>query len=373
MKSKLFLIAALACALAIPASAGPLADATSDMLWGIEIGGYIDIGSTYNLNDPATDMNSYRVFDTDDGDFVDFHALQFSFDKLPEDCDEVGFRVDMMYGEDAALVGGGSGVLDDGNLNIYQAYISYIAPIGNGLTIDLGRFATWHGYEVIESGLNDQFSRSFLFGYAIPFTHTGARFTYTINEMWEVGYSLTQGWDTVEDNNDSLTHHIMIRTMPTEQIYIQNSLAYGPEMPGDNGSYTLLYDLVGTYQATEQFLIGANFDWGQTEDYGVGGGDADWWGIAGYLRYDVNDKFYAAVRGEWMNDEDNLRLGAPLIAPDTDVELWEVTLTLGYEVVDGLLTRVEYRHDDADSDIFVDDSGLDNTQDTISLEVIYSF
>ena len=391
MKSKLFLSAVLAVAMAVPVSAGPLADATADMLWGVELGGYLEVSSTYNLNDPFTDANSYRVFDTDDGDFVDINAFQLYIDKLPEDVDEVGFRVDMLYGEDAALIGGGDGVLDDGNLNIYQAYISYIAPIGNGLTIDLGRFATWHGYEVIEGGANDQFSRSFMFGYAIPFTHTGARLTYTINEMWEVSYGLTQGWDTVEDTNDSLTHHFAIRTMPTDDIYIQNSIAYGPEdhningvdattgLPdgsralGDNGSYTFLYDLVATWQATDQLLLGANFDYGIAEDYSVASGDADWWGIAGYVRYDITDKLYGAVRGEWMNDEDNSRFGAGAFS---DVEVWEVTLTLGYEVVDGLLTRVEYRHDDADQDIFFDDGAAGSTtdtQDTISFEVIYSF
>lgn len=372
MKSKLFLSVVMAVALALPVSAGPLADATADMLWGVELGGYLDVASTYNLNDPFTQANSYRVYDTDDGDFVDIHAFQLYIDKLPEDVDEVGFRVDMLYGEDATLIGGGSGVLADGNMNIYQAYISYIAPIGNGLTIDLGRFATWHGYEVIESGANDQYSRSFMFGLAIPFTHTGARLTYTINEMWEVSYGLTQGWDTVEDNNDSLTHHFAIRTMPTDDIYIQNSVAYGPEMAGDNGSYTFLYDLVATWQATDQLMLGANFDYGNAEDATVAGGDADWWAIAGYVRYDITDKLYGAVRGEWMEDEDNTRFGAGAFS---DVEVWEVTLTLGYEVVDGLLTRIEYRHDDADQDIFADDSTgtFDDSQDTIAFEVIYSF
>ncbi|MBI1389619.1 MAG: outer membrane beta-barrel protein [bacterium] len=373
MKNKVILACAVAiCAMAIPVSAGPLADATSDMLWGIEIGGYIDLGFNYNLSDPSTDMNSYRYFDNDEGDFVDFHALQFSFDKLPEDVDEVGFRVDMMYGEDAPILGGGDGVLDDGNLNIYQAYLSYIAPVGNGLTIDVGRFKSFFGYEEIESGMNDQFSRSLLFGYAIPHTNTGARFTYTVNEMWEVSYALTQGWDTVEDTNDSLSHSVAIRAMPTEKIFIQNSFSYGPEMPGDNGSYTWLYDLVGTYQATDQLRLGANFDYGDSEDADLNGGDAQWWGVGGYARYDVNDKIYAALRGEWFEDNDNIRLFAPL-APNTNTNLWEITATLGYQVVDGLLTRVEYRHDDASEDIFVDDSGLDDAQDTVSLEVIYSF
>lgn len=388
MKKTWILSTALAGLLAAPvASAGPLADATSDMLWGIELGGYMQLGSTYNFDSPDNEMNFGRIFDTDDADLIDFHAFQFYADKLPEDVNEVGFRIDGMFGEDATGVGGGDGVLDSGDFNLYQAYVSYIAPVGNGLTLDAGRFVTWHGYELIESPLNDNISRSFLFGYAIPFTHTGFRGTYTFNEMVEASVGVTQGWDTVEDNNDSPSYHFALRLMPMETVYVQNSVAFGPEATGNNSDNTILYDLVATWQATPQFLVGANFDWGSAEDLAVGGSDAEWMGFAGYLRYDINDKLYAAVRGEYFDDQDGYRFstvsgygahaaysGGAFVAPG-DVEVWETTITLGYEVVEGLMTRLEYRHDDAEDEIFFgDDMGeFEDTQDTIAFEIIYSF
>ena len=56
-----------------------------------------------------------------------------------------------------------------------------------------------------------------------------------------------------------------------------------------------------------------------------------------------------------------------------DVEVWEITATLGYSPVKDLMTRLEFRHDDADQDVFLDGSGLSDTQNTIAAEVIYSF
>jgi hypothetical protein len=349
--------------------AGPFADATKDNLWGVELGGYLDLSSTYNLNDPVTDANAGRIFDTDDGDVIDFNAFNLYLDRLPEDAGDVGFRVDMIIGEDANLIGGNDGVLSNDDFNVYQAYISYIAPVGNGITIDVGRFATWHGYEVIESPANDQFSRSFLFGLAIPFTHTGFRAGYDFNDWVSASVGVTQGWDTVEDNNDSLTVHGALYLQPTEELFIGNSFAYGPEKTGDNADNTFLWDLVATYQITDQILLGANFDYANQENSVIGGGDAEWYGAAGYIRYDFREDMYGAVRGEFFDDSDGARTGAP------GNEFWEITVTYGYQVTDQLLGRIEYRHDEADTPFFDDDSGVgvEDSQDTIAFEIIYSF
>lgn len=363
------------------AYAGVLADATSDALGGIEIGGYIDISYLYNFNDPSDNQggNGIRIFDNDHND-INLNLLQLYIDRLPEDPGEVGFRIDFAIGEDSSTI-----VPDDlfdmgDDFNIYQAYISYIAPIGEGLTIDLGRWVTHHGYEVIESPANDQFSRSILFGWAIPFTHMGLRMSYDFNEMWGVSGAITQGWDVVEDNNDSKTFHGAVYFRPTDTISITNSFAFGPELDDNNHDNRFLYDLVASWQATEQLLVGANFDYGFDEDQAPDGDDGVWWGVAGYVRYDITDALYVGARGEYFDDSDGQRIsmvtGQDAAGDDitvSEVKLWEVTLTLGYNVLENLLTRIEYRHDDADKAIFDDDGDIEDTQDTIAFEVVYSF
>ena len=63
---------------------------------------------------------------------------------------------------------------------LQQAYLTAVLPVGAGLTVDVGKFVTHMGNEVIESKDNWNYSRSFLFAYAIPYYHTGIRLTYPL-------------------------------------------------------------------------------------------------------------------------------------------------------------------------------------------------
>jgi len=365
---KLSVVSVVGAALLLAGSvayAGPLADATADTLWGIQLGGYLDVSYTYDFNDPNVSANSIggRAFADDDNE-IQLDAFQLYIDKLPKDAGEVGFRFDFLAGEDAQAIGDLWGGTND--ISIYQAFISYIAPVGNGLTIDVGRFAASAGYESIESPANDQFARGLLFTLAQPWTTTGLRLTYPINDQWEVSGALTEGWDVVDDNNEAWTFNGAVRWMPMESVYIQESVYYGPEQFNDNDNYRLLNDLVAKWDINESWTVGANFDY-ITEDDVVGTSDGDLWGLAGFVRYNVNEALYLALRGEWMDDKDGMATGA------LDNELWEITATLGYTVTEGLLTRLEYRHDDADAAMFADEDVTDDQQDTIAVEVIYSF
>src|SRR5215831_9588552 len=72
-----------------------------------------------------------------------------------------------------------------------------------GLSIKGGKFVTLLGAEVIEPWANFNYSRSFLFGFAIPFTNTGVLATYPIFDNLSVSAGGVVGWDNVADNNNS--------------------------------------------------------------------------------------------------------------------------------------------------------------------------
>ena len=101
--------------------------------------------------------------------------------------------------------------------------------------------------------------------------------------------------------------------------------------------------------------------------------DASWQGVAGYARYQFNDWYALAARAEYFNDEDGVRTGVRSSRGVGSVNLWELTLTNEFKVYKDLITRLEYRHDHASDAVFSAGSSTDNTQDTISAEVIYPF
>ena len=50
------------------------------------------------------------------------------------------------------------------------------------------------GCEVIAAEGNPLYSHSYLFGYAIPFTHTGVKFNYVWNSQWSTYFAVVNGW-----------------------------------------------------------------------------------------------------------------------------------------------------------------------------------
>src|SRR5574342_326858 len=109
--------------------------------------------------------------------------------------------------------------------------MSYLAPVGkNGLQVDVGKFATPHGAEVIDSKDNWNYSRGLLYTLAIPFYHFGIRSKYTWNPKVALSAFMVNGWNNVVDNNTGKTYGLTLNLNPTSKIAItQNDMA-GPEM-----------------------------------------------------------------------------------------------------------------------------------------------
>ena len=64
------------------------------------------------------------------------------------------------YGQAAKIINGSDAPFSDGsNFFLKEAYLSYLAPVGKGLTLTVGKFVTNAGAEVIESNANWNYSR----------------------------------------------------------------------------------------------------------------------------------------------------------------------------------------------------------------------
>jgi hypothetical protein len=108
-------------------------------------------------------------------------------------------------------------------------------------------------------------------------------------------------------------------------------------------------------------------------DLGLDDESVSWWGVAGYIIYDINDIFRLALRGEYFDDVDGFRTG-------TDQHLFEITPTLSIKpfcnkgMLDNLVLRFEYRFDHSNEDAFEnDDSEFEDNQHTVATELLYYF
>jgi len=327
---------------------------------------YLQGGYTYNFENPSTGENGLRVFDHNSNSFViDLGEVLFNKDAA---VGGLGYRLKLSIGETAKWIHSrGLGDVGKDVFDLTEAYVDYSAALGNGLKLRFGKFVRPLGAEVIEARDNPNYSRSFLFNYAIPFTHTGFMASYPLSDKVSASLYLVNGWDNTDDNNKGKTGALSVGYTPIEQVSTTLNLMYGPEKDDNNHDNKFLLDWVGTVKPIKNLSFILNIDYG-TDQHSApdGGGEGKWYGWALIGKYDFNDWFSVALRGEYFNDPQGFRIG-------TAQRLNEVTLTPQFVVAKNLL-RPEYRHDWSDKESFPGSIGSNQKkdQDTIALGEMYT-
>lgn len=329
---------------------------------------YVQGSYLYNFENPDSQENELRVFDHKANSFtLDLAQIQF-LREAP--MNGVGFKLKLSAGETAKWIHSlglgiksGQSPRDSDAFDLTEAYVEYLAPVGKGLKFDFGKFVTYHGAEVIEAKDNPNYSRSLLFNYAIPFTHTGLKVGYTFSDAFNASLHVVNGWDNSDDNNKGKTFGLSVGVTPVEQIVMIFNLMYGPEKDNNTKDNRFLFDWVGTIKPVKNLSFILNVDYAK-EDNSDGTPDSKWYGYAGIVKYDFTDMFSTSVRAEYFNDKQGVRTG-------TVQKVKEVTLTPEFRLAQGLILRPEYRHDWSDK--FAFKSGEKRGQDTIALGVMYTW
>jgi len=339
-----------------------------------EVTGSVDLNYHYNINRPtstgaAVAANGYRVFDVNPNTF-NVGLVELAIENNPADW--IGFRSDLDFGRDAAFYhAAGLGAATD-IFDLQQAYMTLKADVGNGLTFKIGKFVTLHGAEVIEAASNRNASRSLLFNYAIPFTHTGVLVSTPFSDMVSLDVGIVNGWNNVLDNNNGKSFHLMFTVKPTDQITWYLGGSVGPEAAGNDGTYRFLVDTTISYALNDDWTFTLNYDLGQDNTVGGGSGGVDWQGFAAYVDWKSTESFGLTLRGEYY-DDDVATLGPPTGATASG-RLFEGTLTSHWYLADGLDLRFEFRHDHGNAASFLNGSGTSKRfQDTLGTQLVYSF
>jgi hypothetical protein len=113
----------------------------------------------------------------------------------------LGFRLDVGLGETVdRIISVSDYQRNEATKHLLQAYVSYVAPIGKGLTINFGKMYTPIGAEVIDTKDNFNYSRGFLFTYGPYYSH-GTCGQDAVNDKVAVTGFLFDGWDNMFENN----------------------------------------------------------------------------------------------------------------------------------------------------------------------------
>jgi putative OmpL-like beta-barrel porin-2 len=370
------------------ASANPAGTPETRTWWrGITANGFLSLSYGYNTNQPDSHQNQYRVFDFNDNE-PQLDVAQLVIQRAIDKPNQFGFRFDLIAGSGVPEITAAYGLFRDmqtdvaHHVDIPEFYLSYIAPLGEGLRFDAGKFATHMGSEIIGGydGYNDEFSRGFIFGFGVPFTHTGVKATYALTSKIAGMLLVTNGWDEFQRYNQGYSWGSQVTVTPTKTTTVYFNFIHGPERPHDNRDQRSVGEIVGSWKTTSKLNFGFDALYAHEENGVNPGHDAIWKGVAGYAKYNLTKPFSLAFRGEVFNDSGGTRTGVSqtlqgyTLTPEYDMTAKFSDLNPHLKKLDGkFVVRGEVRWDLSNKNVFQRWDTLMGQQFTSAINLIYLF
>lgn len=350
----------------------------------------------YNFNNPVGRVNVLRAYDVLSHEFslnqasvVLEHAPDVSAGR------RWGARLDLQFGQATDTLQGNPSnePRPDIYRNIFQAYGTYVVPIGKGVNVDFGKWASPLGIEGNYTKDQMQYSRSYWFDF-LPFYHMGVRASIPLNNRFSVNYWIVNGTNQVEATNGFKNELFGFTAQPARSVTwtmnyylgqehpdrapsancgslpVQPGLCFTAIQPAPDGR-THIFDSYVTWKATPKLTVAAEGDYviqRLWKDASAGRSSAPSHvdGGAAYLQYQLSSKFAVSTRAEYMSDRGGLFSGLAQA-------LKENTVTFDYKLADGFLMRYEWRRDFSNQPSFLSDvqGVLKNSQNTATLGLIW--
>ena len=297
----------------------------------------------YNWNRPYDRVNLLRAYDTRANVFsIQQAAVVIESAPKADEGRRFGARLDLQFGQATETVQGSPAnePRPDVYRHVWQAYGTYVFPVGRGLQMDFGKFASMLGYETNYAKDNNHFSRAYLFNF-LPFYHSGFRTALPVGDRVTLLYMLTNGIQQTEDFNNFKSSHVAAIVKPAGSVTWTVNYYFGQEQPdnalpdGPDGFFRV-FDTYVAYTATPALSFGLDVNYVTNE---VHKADAalSLQGTGAYARYQVSGPAALALRYERLDDEG--------LFAGIDQLLQELTATAEYKLADGFLVRGEFRRD----------------------------
>jgi hypothetical protein len=321
----------------------------------------------FNFNQPPGRVNYLRAYDVL-SNVISINQADVMLDWEPNVSEgrRYGVRLDLQFGQATDTLQGNPANEPRPQIyqNIFQAYGTYVVPLGSGLTVDVGKWSSSLGVEGNYTKDQMNYTRSFFF-YFLPFYHEGVRATYKFNDKIQANYWLVNGTNQSEPTNGFKDEMFGFVLTPTKSVTWTSNYYYGQEhpdsapasnctvpvqpglcvtpiIPAPNGKLNI-FDNYVTWQATPKLTLVGEGDYFIEREWangapGQSAAPSHVDGGAAYAQYQLTPKISFATRGEYMSDRQGLFSGK-------SQALKEWTGTYKYNFGEGFDAFLEYRTD----------------------------
>jgi Putative beta-barrel porin-2, OmpL-like. bbp2 len=380
----------------VPSSLSPDDRKAFDFLHDSTINVGLDAYYMYNFNHPVGRVNLLRAYDVLSNNFS-INQADVIFEHAPDLSAgrRFGARVDLQFGQATDTLQGNPFNEPRPQIyrNLFQAYGTYIVPVGNGLTVDFGKWGSSLGIEGNYTKDQMNYSRSYYYDF-LPFYHMGVRANYPVNSRFTLTYWVVNGTNQAEATNafkdelfgftakptKSMTwvvnyylgqeHPDRAVVAPSGPIPVQPGLSFVAIRPAPDGRLHI-FDSYISWQATQRWSLALEGDYAiqrlwRNEGPGRSSAPSHVDGGAAYARYQLSSRFAVAARAEYLADHGGLFSGI-------SQALKETTATFDYRLSDGFLMRYEWRRDFSNQPTFLTDTQgvLSKEQTTATVGLVW--
>lgn len=354
----------------------------------VTISGSVDAYFRTNLGSPN------RLLVDGDGDSF-ISAPGTSFAQLPgfslgmanliiaKDGEKTGFVADLVFGPRGAEAVFNSAA----PLNIVNQLYAYW-KVSDDVTLSIGNFNTFLGYEVISPTANFNYSTSYMFSYG-PFSHSGLKADFALSDDVSAMIGVFNPTDFTDFN--PVSTYTIGAQFGFNGIYL--NFLYGDQ----DGKLDETYDASGDFSAGSTFQVDLTAGWDLSETLYLGvnatynttgegevfdgtsisdaGNDANGFlGAALYLQLATSDAFSIGTRLEYFSEFEGGAGAIGTYDTEGDASIIDITLTGQYKVGD-LTIIPEFRLDSGSEDgTFIDsDLAASKSLSSFVLAAVYSF
>ncbi|HEV2468720.1 MAG TPA: porin [Candidatus Sulfotelmatobacter sp.] len=374
----------------------PVESKAADVLHGTTINLGLDTYYEYNFNNPVGRVNLLRAYDVLSNEFsLNQASVVIEHAPNPAEGSRWGGRLDLQFGQATDTLQGNPSnePRPDIYRNIFQAYGSYVVPLGKGWQVDFGKWGSALGIEGNYTKDQINYSRSYWFNF-LPFYHMGARVAIPLNDRFTVNYWIVNGTNQVEATNgfkDQLfgfvakpvknvtwtmnyylgqEHPDRLVSQSCGPVPVQPGLCFTAISPAPNGK-TDIFDSYATWQPNSKLTLAIEGDYFVTRLWskaapGESSAPSHVDGGAAYLQYQLTPKIALGTRAEYMSDRGGVFSGITQA-------LKENTVTFDYKLADNFLMRYEWRRDFSNQPSFLTDRQgiLSKDQNTATLGLVW--
>lgn len=346
----------------------------------VTYGGFVDVGYLEAFNDPLNELFRSRGTTWHVDDLYVNMTGAYAKKKASEQS-RWGAELLLQSGKDDEIFGFSATAQNmagsDWLRHFGLANVSYLAPVGYGLTLQGGIFGSLIGYDSLYAKDNFNYTRPWGADFT-PYLMLGVNATYPFKERLTATFYVVNGYWHLADANSVPSSGFQLAYKPTPEVTVKGTVLAGPHQA--NTSFEFWRFLADTIveRRYERFVVAFN---GHFSTEQVDGAESfrAWW-IAAQLptRWNFKGPWSVAIRSEIAWDSD----GRWTLAEQTVTAL---TTTLEYRLPyksAGTIFRLEHRvdHSTGPEGGFFDDHevspgviALRPTQHLLAFAIIFTF